>query len=57
MNTRTDKDLFMNTVLFPGESEEPLAVWTLAELYQDADLDSVRCARAYTDSPSPQWAG
>jgi hypothetical protein len=45
MNTQFDTDFFADTGLFAGETEVPIAVWTIDELDQYADLDSVRTAR------------
>ena len=57
MNARIDTERVANAVLLPGEAEEPLSAWTLAELELCADLDSVCSARAYTDSTTLQGAG
>ena len=52
MSTRLDKAPLPDAMHFAAEAEEPIAVWTLDELDQFADLDSVRSAWAHTDGPS-----
>ena len=49
MRTRLDMDFPADAILCAEEAEEPIAVWTLDELDQFADLDSVRSAWACTD--------
>jgi len=49
MTKHFDMGFFANAILGAEESDSPIAVWTLDELEQLADLDSVRAARSHTD--------
>jgi hypothetical protein len=51
MNTQIDMELPGDAILFAGEGEETIAVWTLDDLDQFTDLDSIRSAWARTDGP------
>ena len=52
MSARFDMTLPADAILSTDEAEEPIAVWTLDELDQYADLDSVRSAWAHADGPA-----
>jgi len=52
MSTQFDTDFFADTTLSSGETDAPIAVWTMDELDQFTDLDSVRVARLRTGDGS-----
>lgn len=50
MNTRSYMDFPADAILSADETDAPIAEWTIDELYQFSDLDSVRLAWTRTDS-------
>jgi hypothetical protein len=51
MNTRQEAPLRAPAVQFPAEFEESAAAWSLDELEQLSDLESIRSAWSRTDDP------
>lgn len=52
MIAQIELDRFDNAILPAIDDVAPMDAWTIDELDQYADLDSVRCAWMHSDGPS-----